>query len=120
MDVSWEPKFLLLLSLPRWRAHAVGIRSTPTTTRISQSGPIDRDSGREKRNPPTASRASIAGHRGSKCFEVFGIGLDSATPICKTAVQHRSSEDCRMMRSYSGRRVDSKLAYCRDASSRQG
>src|SRR5580658_116327 len=72
-----------MLSLPCWRATAVGIRSTPTTTMISQSGPADRKSGREKRNPPTASRASIAGQRGSKCFEVFGIVLHGATPAGK-------------------------------------
>src|ERR1700722_7829815 len=62
---------------------------------IDQSGPTDRDSGRESRSPPTASRASIAGQRGSKRFEIFAIVLQQCDADWKRHFSAALQNDCR-------------------------
>src|SRR5262249_8442383 len=69
------------------------INST-TTTISSHSGPADKDSGRAKRSPPTASRASAAGQRGSH-FVISVMMPHLATPLRRGAMCRHTMEEFR-------------------------
>jgi hypothetical protein len=77
IEADRYPNIWLSRSFPCRRANTVGMMRAPTTRINSQAGPIDRGSGRARRSPPTASRANIAGQRGSRCLERVVISVYS-------------------------------------------